>query len=92
MVKSATNPYWLGGGEERCPHCFLLYAVAVQRHCAACDGPTCPHCVILLRETREVLCPQCERAERIEAPSPARAQSDEAGTSAREQADGEAGE
>jgi hypothetical protein len=58
MAKGATTAYWLGG-EEHCPHCLLRYAFAVERRCTSCDGPTCPHCVTTVRETLDVICPEC---------------------------------
>jgi RecJ-like exonuclease len=59
VAQGVKNVYWLGG-EERCPHCLQRYAVAVERHCSACDGPTCPHCVTVVTESLELICPSCE--------------------------------
>jgi uncharacterized Zn-finger protein len=65
MAKSGRDAYWLAG-EESCPHCLQRYAFAIERRCAACDGPACPHCVTVIRETREVICPRCDTEEQPE--------------------------
>lgn len=53
-----TMPWWLGGGEEECPHCGQLYVLEVEFRCPDCDGPSCPHCRKRHAEDRDV-CPEC---------------------------------
>ena len=50
MSNSRTTPHtralawWLGEGEEVCPHCGQRYAYEVEIRCTQCDSPACPHC------------------------------------------------
>jgi len=57
-VTTASLPWWLGEGEEECPHCGRLYFVEVEVRCADCDGPACPHCKVRHTEGH-VVCPDC---------------------------------
>ena len=50
--------YWLSGTEE-CAHCMQRYVYEAEYRCHACDGAICCHCVVVLRETSEVVCPDC---------------------------------
>ncbi|HSJ10392.1 MAG TPA: hypothetical protein VK928_10770 [Longimicrobiales bacterium] len=54
-------PYWLEPGTETCADCTHMYHYEVVRRCSGCDRGVCEHCVVVVRETREVLCPQCAR-------------------------------
>jgi len=52
--------WWLGGGEN-CEHCLQDYTLTLEFYCVECDRPVCPHCAIVIEETRQVICPACER-------------------------------
>jgi len=41
---SAITSWWLGDGDEECPHCGRLYVYEVEVRCADCDGAVCRHC------------------------------------------------
>lgn len=57
-VSTPALPWWLGEGEEECPHCGQFYAVEVEVRCVDCDGPMCPHCKVRHTEVHYV-CPAC---------------------------------
>lgn len=42
-------PWYLGSGDEECPHCGQWYAYELEFRCPDCDTPSCPHCT----------CPSC---------------------------------
>lgn len=61
-AKSKTNSgvvcWWLGEGDEQCPHCGQPYLYEFEIRCADCDGPCCAHC----QETHAAddhVCPEC---------------------------------
>jgi hypothetical protein len=54
----SNNPrWWLGIGDEECPHCGQSYAREVGLHCHGCDGACCPHCIV--RKRKHNFCPDC---------------------------------
>ena len=58
----ATLASWVEQADEPCPHCFHGYALHVQLHCVACDRSTCPICAMEARETRAIVCLECDNA------------------------------
>ncbi len=60
VSKSAASkvPWWLGEGDEECPHCSAYYVLQVEVRCAICDGPMCSHCKVKHAEGL-VVCPNC---------------------------------
>lgn len=58
MSTRKTPPYWLSG-TETCSLCTFNYVLEMELRCVACDRGFCEHCVIVVRETREIFCPEC---------------------------------
>ena len=66
MAKSRSNTpaatarvaWWLGAGDEECPHCGHLYIYELEFRCPECDGPGCSHCAQVHAEGHKV-CPGC---------------------------------
>jgi hypothetical protein len=51
-------PWYLGEGDEECPHCGQWYSYELEFRCPDCDSPSCPHCKSKHAEDRFV-CPGC---------------------------------
>ncbi|HET6655539.1 MAG TPA: hypothetical protein VFH57_04775 [Gammaproteobacteria bacterium] len=51
--------WWLEAGAASCEFCAVAYHEEVAVHCIECDRPVCPVCVVEIRETREIICPEC---------------------------------
>ena len=56
------TPWWLGE-DHSCWFCCHRHAYEVRWHCFACDRSVCPECVVIVRETREVFCPECANSD-----------------------------
>ena len=61
--ETATIPWWLEGGGERCPVCLTAYAYEVEVRCTACDRPSCPMCAVRVAAHCERVCFGCAEAE-----------------------------
>jgi hypothetical protein len=57
LVVSQTA-WWLGEGDEECPHCSHYYFLEVEVRCTECDAPSCPQCRVRHKEGHFV-CPDC---------------------------------
>lgn len=55
---SVRAAWWLGDGDEECPHCGRLYFYEVEFRCMECDGPGCPHCTVTHTEGH-LVCVEC---------------------------------
>jgi hypothetical protein len=42
---SAVVAWWLGDGDEECPHCGELYIYELEFRCSECDAAGCKRCV-----------------------------------------------
>ncbi len=63
MKKTKSLPYWLSDGSETCALCTHRYVLQMEYRCTACDRGVCEHCAVVIRETRELLCTDCQREE-----------------------------
>ena len=54
---NANRTWWLGEGDQDCPHCDQTYSYEIEARCTVCDGPICLHCV--MRADEGVVCPDC---------------------------------
>jgi len=46
-------------GNEQCEHCLGFYYSENGYFCSECDSPVCQSCAIMIRETNQVICPDC---------------------------------
>lgn len=61
-AKTTAMPWWLGDGDEECPHCGRTYVYEIEFRCPDCDGPGCPHCKHPHAKGHHV-CPACATTE-----------------------------
>jgi len=55
-ANQTVSRWYLGSGDEECPHCGQWYAYELEFRCPDCDSPSCPHCkcpacVVIITET-----------------------------------------